>query len=786
MTRLATAFEAGVARSVSWSVRHRRKVLGATWLVALLCLPGVFQLQVHNRMTEWVDPGDEDVAAFLEGVESLDGLVNFERILLNYQGSDPEGLLSLDSLREQEQLVDVVDAAVPELTGHFGALRMVQLAQYELERGRGEPNPQDRLPASDEELQLAIAAARQAQPGILDYTTTADGRTGYIGFNFEATPFSLESTDVGGRLDAAVRQAYEQGFTTLARENIVPVGVASVSDHVNQIMYQDMLVLGLLGVGLVFVLFLVSAGKPAAVLGGFTSLGLGLIITVGVLGWLGLPFNVLNFAILPLVMGNGIDYSIHVLSEARGQSKRGFGNGLGRHLGKALGAPIVLVTLTTAIGLATLGLSASPYLRQMGWLAAGSILLIAVLSLTYLPAWLATFGGTTPAAKQTSLFVISARWFQRSPATVIAVAVMLSAGGLVAFLTTDYEVDLLRGSLPADDPVLAAEAAFEEAFGTEDAWFLLMSGDVVSQASFDFQQRFQDEVRQRGLIEADDATFDLPSLAQGHARQRAPVTGPLLPLLPDAPAPDGETDPAAQVAAMEAEAPYEALLRPLLSRDQTVGALYLLPLPEGLDVEATDAVRDAYEDAVRAAGVPSRLEVNVYSFKLLARDFMGESQDSLQLLYVVSLASTLVLFYGVTRSVRATAIVALPVVLSSLWWFGLLKLSIGAVGVYQLISLVFITSIGSDYAAYLVYKHRVTGDVNGTLRTTGRAVLFSAITDAGAFIVFSTTRVRSGGEMLLGAALAIIAILAATWLVVPGLLSKSKDGKGEKGPIAAS
>ncbi len=765
--------------AVHWSVQHRRAVLIVTLLLVVVMVPGVFRLQVHNRMTEWVDPAAPDAAAFLTGVEELDGLVNFERTLLGYAGSDPDGLLSVGALRDQEALVDFVAAAIPELSSVVGPVRFVQLAQYEIERGLGEDPQEARLPESDDELRIAIKAARDTQPELFQYVLTPDLRTGYLGFQFESPPFTLEATAVGGRIADAIQDAYRtERFSALSPEHTEAVGVASVSNHVNGIMYRDMAVLGALGVGLVFVLFLVSAGRPAAVLGGFTSLGVGLIFTMGTLGWLGIPFNVLNFAVLPLVMGNGIDYSIHVLAEARAD-RRGFGRGLGRHLGKALGVPIVLVTLTTCIGLLTLGTSRSPYLRQMGVLAASSIALIAVLSLTYLPACLAAVarGGDRekhrPAPTLGSgVFLASGRAARKNPLLVAAVALLLSGGGLVAFATMDYEVDLLSGSLPKDDALIAAQREFEAAFDTEDSWFLLMQGQVVSNESFAFQERFLAEVTARGFLQGANESFNLPAIVEGHRQQRAlPGGGVLLPVLPTDPTQLPEPESAEEgVAALEAEKPYREITTALLSRDHSVGALYMLPLPEGEGVEATDQARAAYQAAVVAASPPEDLDVRVYSYKLLARDFMAESQQSLTVLYVVSLISTLVLFFGVTNDWRATAVVALPVLLSSLWWFGLLKLTLGSIGVYQLISLVFITSIGSDYAAYLVYKYRDTGDWAGTLRITGRAVLFSALTDAGAFLVFSMTRVRSGGQMLLGAALAVTAIFAATWLVVPGLL----------------
>ncbi len=783
---LSRSFERAVEGLVHWSVERRRSVLAASAVLTILLVPGIFQIDVHNRMTDWLDPSDPDAASFLRGIDELPSMVDFERTLLEYEGNDPEALLSPDSLREQERLIDAVRADVPDITGVIGPVVAVQLTAYELQKARGEDPTTAQLPASDDELRIAIEATKENQAALLDYTLAKDNRVGLIGFMFDAEPFESEANEVGARIDDAIAAAYAQGFDTLSGEHSRAVGVASVTDHVNGLLTRDILLLGGLGVGLVFILFLVAAGRPVAVVGGFVSLALGLLWTVGLLGWLRVPFNTLNFAILPLVMGNGIDYSIHVLAEAR-SDKRGFGKGLGRHLGKSLGVPIILVTLTTCIGLATLGFSGSPYLRQMGLTASGSIALIALLSLTFIPAFLATFAraGGAPPKRGSGLFPAAAKWTSKFPAITVAVVSLTSLAGLVALVTTDFSIDVFETSLPEGDPLVATELAYEEAWGNSDVWFVMLEGNVVSDASFAFQQRFVTELVDRGIVVDDDRVFDLARIAEGHQALRSSPggVGSLLPGLED---PRPEPSAQEQVAALRAEQPYAEIISVVVNDDGSTGAVFIRPPPEGSDVAATDAMQEQIEAAVEAAAAPDDMDVHVYGFKRLARDLMSETQASLQVLYVVSLGTTLALFYGLTRSVRATTVVALPVIVSSLWWFGLLRLFVGDLDVYQLLSLIFITSIGSDYAAYLVYKFRDTNDLQGTLRTTGRAVLFSAMTDAGAFFIFSMTRVRSGGDMLLGAALAIVAIFLATLLIVPGLLrGLGAEGKSGKGNVDA-
>lgn len=49
-------------------------------------MPGILQIDVHNRMTDWLDPSDPDAAAFMRGIDELPAIVNFERTLLDARG----------------------------------------------------------------------------------------------------------------------------------------------------------------------------------------------------------------------------------------------------------------------------------------------------------------------------------------------------------------------------------------------------------------------------------------------------------------------------------------------------------------------------------------------------------------------------------------------------------------------------------------------------------------------------------------------------------------------------
>jgi uncharacterized membrane protein YdfJ with MMPL/SSD domain len=69
-----------------------------------------------------------------------------------------------------------------------------------------------------------------------------------------------------------------------------------------------------------------------------------------------------------------------------------------------------------------------------------------------------------------------------------------------------------------------------------------------------------------------------------------------------------------------------------------------------------------------------------------------------------------------------------------------------------------------------------TGDPDETYRTTGKAILFSAITIMGAFLIYTQMSNLAVRRTMIGAALAIPVIFSVTMLVVP-LMYPSKKAK---------
>lgn len=90
------------------------------------------------------------------------------------------------------------------------------------------------------------------------------------------------------------------------------------------------------------------------------ALCLGLVWTLGVLALLGIPLNMANFFGIPMLIGLGVDSSVHIVHRARAQ-------GHAQSLGSTRMA-VGLASATTAIGFGTLCLAHHQGLQSLGWL----------------------------------------------------------------------------------------------------------------------------------------------------------------------------------------------------------------------------------------------------------------------------------------------------------------------------------------------------------------------------------------------------------------------------------
>ncbi len=417
---------------------------------------------------------------------------------------------------------------------------------------------------------------------------------------------------------------------------------------------------------------------------------LAIAMAYGTVAWVGLPLAPPSFVTMPLLLGLGIDYMLHIIYAFRDQDVAGSIPERFRAAASEVGAPVFFTALTTLIGFGSFLASNIPQIRVWGLLIGSGALYAFLLGFIALPAMYRI--GRKAQHKQRSLPLggITSRWADIVVAnrTLVLVAVGAMTLGLgIAATQLDVETEL---DFELDDsaPEVQDFQAIEDRFGGQiTAQVLIPSGD-------------------RDDLEALEAALDdVPRVGF--------VDGPIH-RLERAGDPNGE-----------------------LVQTATKGVAtddwwrIIIGYPEGAD---------AVVDDLRAI-VADEPDALLTGREIVQLESQSKVLDSLFLSTGIALVLVLLLLFIVFRDLRYGALAFTPLVLIVLWQIGLqatLGIPLNAItGVITAMTL----GIGVDYSLHIVnhYKeHRHEGREAATrsaIASIGRPVLAASMTTVFAFSV---------------------------------------------------
>ncbi len=116
---------------------------------------------------------------------------------------------------------------------------------------------------------------------------------------------------------------------------------------------------------------------------GLFPLGVGIALTLGILGLFGVALNPANMIALPLIVGVGVDNGVHVLHDFRSRDTR-----RAYRLGSATGRGILVAGLTTVLGFGALMTARQVGMASLGLVLAVGVLCCMIAALVLLPALL--------------------------------------------------------------------------------------------------------------------------------------------------------------------------------------------------------------------------------------------------------------------------------------------------------------------------------------------------------------------------------------------------------------
>ncbi|MGB1698062.1 MAG: efflux RND transporter permease subunit, partial [Thermoplasmatota archaeon] len=211
-------------------------------------------------------------------------------------------------------------------------------------------------------------------------------------------------------------------------------------------------------IGVFIIVFLYFAFRDVrAIVISFTSLGAGVVWTYGIMGYMGIALNTLNMTIVPLIMGVGIDYAIHMINEYMEHKSHGATDEEAfRQAGHRAGLAMFIATLTTVLGLVVMMVSPSLLMAQLGFLSAVAISAIYIITLTYIPAALTLWPGRNKTAtfKPSKVMPAMARGVTKARVFMLLVVGLLTVGAYLSSLNLEKEAFGDPGkNFPADDSI---------------------------------------------------------------------------------------------------------------------------------------------------------------------------------------------------------------------------------------------------------------------------------------------------------------------------------------------
>jgi uncharacterized protein len=415
------------------SIRRPVPALLVPLLTALAMAPGLARLELRTDGRSLVPPDDPAVALDAEVRERFRLR---DPIVVLIESPRPEGVFQPATLRSLQQISD----AMARIDG-VGARNVVSLAtEY---RDRFLPGTLKRrtylTPLPDTpELIAELRSDLDAAEIFYGTLVSRDGHAATILVGVPPAAAGRDRTDLYRRIAAAARRAASPG------DRVAVVGAPAAEALLGAHVAADLATLLPLAVAVIAAVVWVGCRRLWGVALALVKVAAALVWTLGLMGWSGTPVY-LPTAVLPVILtALGLADEIHILWDYQ-QVLGGPGGGAPppaplREAMRRMAVPVVLTSVTTAIGFLSFLTSSIVAVRSFGLFAALGLLYCMLWSLTATTGMLALL---PPAAlrRPAHAIVVPGERLRRvaaslldHPRTVLAALGLVTAGlGLGAF-----------------------------------------------------------------------------------------------------------------------------------------------------------------------------------------------------------------------------------------------------------------------------------------------------------------------------------------------------------------
>ncbi len=463
-------------------VRRRRIVIGLVVAATLVAGYGASRVRLNADFSTYLEESDPLVRAYNYIGKTFAGNSTGIVLVTAPDVFDPEVLGLLDRLTEAYREVDGI-SYVTSLSNVVDFRK----TEWGIEVGRLLPSgsPPETRAAAD-----SLRAYVMGKDRFVGNLVSADGTVAAILLRFEGSEGAAGSSEfeTAGR----VRDATEAAAPPEVRPDEVEIyygGMPFLIFNMTLLITENLTILIPLMVGVLLLVLYLGLRRWGGVVYPLAVVLVSTIWTVGIMGFLGLNLDLLTGIMPVILIALGSADGIHYMK--RYFERRAAGDPppeAARTSYTEMGLPMVLTTLTTMVGFASLAISDFAVIRQFGLITALGLFLALVVTLTLLPALTSYGAGRAPKGPQTGPPVLGrlaeamGRFVHRRKGLVLLGSAGLVVAGGVAIPRIVKDVDwtlcLQKGSAP-----FHAEMLLREKFGGSLPIQILVDGDLKDPAT---------------------------------------------------------------------------------------------------------------------------------------------------------------------------------------------------------------------------------------------------------------------------------------------------------------
>lgn len=346
--KLFTRIKKGLAKLAIYQSRHTKTVLIIFIFITLVMFGGLGQVEFSTSNSNWI-PDTDPLSISLRESDYNFGETDSVTIILQSTNADLRQVQTARDINKIEKLIQ----GIPNVDSATSAFSDISYNQADL----FDTLTFQRREAFNEDYTVTrITVASQ------DLDENPDGKSPVIKeirYILDTYPIHDAKTSLYGEV----------------------IQFEELSDSLQ----ADAAITTIIGIVLVLIIASIVYASLKVGLIALIPIIIGLVWAIGLMGFVGVPFTSLSTGIVSLVLGIGIDFSIHLVDSIKKYLKK---HTLEEALTKALtssGTSILLASVTTFIGFMALSFSQLLGTQRLGWALAISVAAVFMVSITIVP-----------------------------------------------------------------------------------------------------------------------------------------------------------------------------------------------------------------------------------------------------------------------------------------------------------------------------------------------------------------------------------------------------------------